>query len=169
MTVEWYSDFYNEYSLYLFFSLSTTSVYLKIHTNCIWLKFMLVQMPFILNIYRITSYTPILSPKEHINVIYFYFLLLIHSFLFHIPNYHCTNESHSLNIFRITSFTWISHDHFKSRFYLFLIVSFTKRGAISNDMIVIFIIFKRLLSFLSICYHHFPLWNTFSSNTAQNR
>ena len=99
----------------------------------------------------------------------FFILLLIHSFLFHIPNYHCVNESHSLDIFRITSFTWISHDHFKSRFYLFLIVSFTKRGAISNDMIVIFIIFKRLLSFLSICYHHFPLWNTFSSNTAQNR
>ena len=114
-------------------------------------------MPFILNIYRITSYTPILSPKEHINVIYFYFLLLIHSFLFHILNYHCVNESHSLDIFRITSFTWISHDHSKSRFYLFLIVSFTKRSAIHNDWIVIFIIFKRLPSLFSI-FHHFSLF-----------
>ena len=41
----------------------------------------------------------------------FFILLLIHSFLFHIHNYHCVNESHSLDIFRITSFTWISHDH----------------------------------------------------------
>ena len=88
---------------------------------------------------------------------YSFILLLIHSFLFHIPNYHCVNESHSLDIFRITSFTWISHDHFKSRFYLFLIFPFTKRSTIHNDWIVIFIISKRLPSFLSILHHLFPL------------
>ena len=88
---------------------------------------------------------------------YFYFLLLIHSFLFPIPNYHCVNESHSLDIFRITSFTWISHDHFKSRFYLFLIVSFTKRSTIHNDWIAIFIISMGLFSFHSIFHHLFPL------------
>ena len=117
-------------------------------------------MPFILKICRITSYTPILSPKEHINVIYFHFLMLIHSFLFHIPNYHCTNESHSLDIFRITSFRWISHDHFKSRFYLFLIVSFTKRSAIHNEWIAIFIISKWLLSFLFI-FHYLSVYEQY--------
>ena len=139
--------------LWLFASL----VYSKTETKRIWLKFMLAQMSFILYICRITSYTPILSSEEHINVIYFYFLLLIHSFLFHIPNYHCVNEFHSLDIFRITSFTWISHDHFKSRFYLFLIVSFTKRSAIHNEWIAIFIISKRLFSFLFIFHYLFPL------------